>query len=191
MRSSASTRNPRPRSALRLLIVLAGEDHPKACTGRRLLRWGRVYRVPREDAGSPSPVVLDPYSPVPLCGADREAAARGGLLVVDCSWNRLSARGAFPGSERTGRPRTPHRRLPLLIATNPQHYGRAAQLNTVEALCGALYVLGRSDEAERVIAGFAGGEEFIEVNRDRLERYTRAVSPSEISAAEKLLFGRI
>jgi len=61
----------------------------------------------------------------------------------------------------------------------------------VEALCGALYVLGRSDEAERVIAGFAGGEEFIEVNRDRLERYTRAVSPGEISAAEKLLFGRI
>jgi rRNA small subunit aminocarboxypropyltransferase len=189
MRSSASTHNPRPRSALRLLIVLAGEDHPKACTGRRLLRWGRVERASREDSGSPAPVVLDPYSPTPLSGADRAAVARGGLLVVDCSWNRLSARGAFPGSERTGRSRTPHRRLPVLVATNPQHYGRVAQLNTVEALCAALYVLGRPDEAQKVIAGFAGGDEFLVVNRDRLESYSRAVAPGEIMVAEKTLFG--
>lgn len=189
MRSSASTRNPPPRSALRLLIVLAGEDHPRACTGRRLLRWGRVERVTREDAGSPTPVVLDPYSATPLSGSDQEAARRGGLLVVDCSWNRLAARGRFPGSERAGRPRTVHRRLPVLIATNPQHYGRAAQLNTAEALCAALYVLGRPEEAAKLISGFAGGDEFLEVNRERLERYSRAVSPGEVTAAERALFG--
>jgi pre-rRNA-processing protein TSR3 len=189
MRSSGSTLKHRPKAALRLLIVLAGEDHPKACTGRRLLRWRRAERVPREEASAPLPVVLDPYSPVPLSGADREMAEHGGLLVVDCSWNRLSARGAFPGPERRGRSVATHRRLPVLLATNPQHYGRVAQLNTVEAFSAALYVLGRPEEAEELISGFAGGHDFFEVNRDRFERYRSAARPDEVIAAEKLLFG--
>lgn len=189
MPSSGSTRNHRPRRTLRLLIVLAGEDHPRACTGRRLLKFGRAQRVPREDSGSPAPVVLDPFSRTPLSAADGETAERGGVLAVDCSWNRLSARGGFPGSGRTDPPRRAHRRLPVLIATNPQHYGRVAQLNTVEALGAALYVLGRPEEARELVAGFAGGEEFLTVNRERLERYRKAVGPDEVTAAEKLLFG--
>lgn len=191
MRSSGSTRKHRPDAALRLLIVLAGEDHPKACTGRRLLRWGRVVRVPREDARSPLPVVLDPYAPTPLSGADRATAEEGGLLVVDCSWNRLSSRGAFPGSTRGERPHGRHRRLPVLVATNPQHYGRVAQLNTVEAFCAALYILGRTDAAEQVIAGFGGGDEFLEVNRLRLDRYRGALRPDDVTAVEKALFGGV
>ncbi len=189
MRSSGSTRKPRRNAPLRLFVVLAGEDHPKACTGRRLLRWGRVVRVPREDASFPAPVVLDPYSPTPLSGADREAAEGGGLLVVDCSWNRLSSRGAFPGDAGRGRRHGTHRRLPVLIATNPQHYGRVAQLNTVEAFYAALYILGRTGEAQDLITGFAGGGEFLEVNRDRLDRYRDAAGPSEVTTAEKALFG--
>jgi pre-rRNA-processing protein TSR3 len=169
--------------------VLAGEDHPKACTGRRLLRWRRVVQVPREDASFPAPVVLDPYAPKPLSGVDHELAEGGGILVVDCSWNRLASRGAFPGEERRDRRHGTHRRLPLLIATNPQHYGRLAQLNTVEAFCAALYILGRAEEAENVIAGFAGGGEFLAVNRDRLDRYRRAEGPSDVLTAEKVLFG--
>jgi len=189
MRSSGSTRNPPRNSALRLLVVLAGEDHPKACTGRRLLRWGRVVRVPREIVGPPTPVVLDPYAPTPLSGSDRKSAREGGILVVDCSWNRLASRGSFPGTTPGKRPRGTHRRLPVLVATNPQHYGRVAQLNTAEAFCAALYILGREDEAEGIIAGLHGGDEFLEVNRDRLDRYRAAARPSDITAAEKVLFG--
>jgi pre-rRNA-processing protein TSR3 len=189
MGSSGSTLSPRRNAALRLLVVLAREDHPKACTGRRLLHWGRVVRVVDEDASTPPPVVLDPYSPVPLSGADRGLAQTGGLLVVDCSWNRLSSRGTFPGSPRKGRRHGTHRRLPFLIATNPQHYGRLAQLTTVEAFTAALYVLGREEEAKDLIAGFAGGDEFFEVNRARLDRYREATVPSDITAAEKALFG--
>ncbi|MGP8077239.1 MAG: ribosome biogenesis domain-containing protein [Thermoplasmata archaeon] len=189
MRSSPSTRNPRPRSRLRLLLVLAGEDHPKACTGRRLLRWKRVVRVSREDASPPEAIVLDPYAPTPLSGADREPAERGGVLAVDCSWNRLSERGSFPGEGTGSRPHRTHRRLPILIATNPQHYGRPTQLNTVEALSAALYVLGRAEEAGHLIEGFAGGDQFLLVNRDRLDRYRDAAGPADVAAAEKLLFG--
>jgi len=189
MGSSGSTPSPRRSAPLRLYVVLAQEDHPKACTGRRLLRWGRVRQVPHEDSSTSAPVVLDPYAPVPLSAADREVARAGGLLVVDCSWNRLSDRGSFPGAEGRARRHGTHRRLPMLIATNPQHYGRVAQLTTVEAFCAALSVLGRHEEAGTVIAGFAGGEEFLSVNRERLRRYQSASDASEVAAAEKSLFG--
>jgi len=189
MQSSGSTPSRRSQLPVRLLLVLAGEDHPKACTGRRLVRWGRARPFSAGRQGGAEPVVLDPYAPTPLSGADIESVRRGGLLVVDCSWNRLTARGRFPGEEdhrRTGKIR---RRLPWLIAANPQHYGRLTQLTTVEAFCGALFVLGREAEAKHVITGFAGGEEFLEVNRARLERYRHAPGPEEIRAAERELFG--
>jgi pre-rRNA-processing protein TSR3 len=189
MRSSGSTRSHRGRAALRLLIVLAGEDHPKACTGRRLLRWKRALRVPREGASFPQPIVLDPYSPTPLSAADLKTAERGGVLAVDCSWNRLASRGAFPQAAVGARSRGTHRRLPILIAANPQHYGRVAELNTVEALSAALSILGRVEEAEGLLDGFRGGTEFLEVNRKRLERYRLAASAAEVTTAEKFLFG--
>jgi len=191
MRSSGSTRKHRRDSAVRLLVVLTGEDHPKACTARRLLHWGRVEEVAREEGHFPGPVVLDPYAPAPLSAADDEAAGAGGLLVIDCSWNRLSSRGAFPGEEGRFRRHGVHRRLPLLIAANPQHYGRVAQLTSVEAFSAALYVLGRPAEAERVISGFAGGPDFLELNRTRFERYRAAPGPAEILAAEKELFANL
>jgi len=189
MRSSGNTPNRRSLSAVRLLVLLTGEDHPKACTGRRLLRWGRVRPFSSADSHSADPVVLDPYAPTPLSRADAETAQRGGLLVVDCSWNRLSARGSFPAQDGPLRLGRIHRRLPVLVAANPQHYGRITQLTTAEAFCGALAVLGRPAEATRVIAGFAGGNEFLEINRTRLDRYLQALGPDEILAAERELFG--
>ena len=190
MQSSGSTPNRRNRTAARLLVVLTGEDHPKACTGRRLLRWGRVRPFAGASHGRAEPVVLDPYAPTPLSPADEENVRRGGLLVVDCSWNRLSARGTFPVPDDIRRLGRIHRRLPMLVAANPQHYGRLTQLTTVEAFSGALAVLGRDVEAANVIAGFAGGDEFLEINRDRFHRYRRSAGPEEILAAEKDLFGR-
>ena len=135
-------------------------------------------------------MILDPYAPTPLSRADRESAEEGGLLVVDCSWNRLSARGAFPVRGRNLSPRGRRRRLPILVATNPQHYGRVAQLNTVEAFSAALAVLDRLDEAAHVIEGFHGGEEFLSVNRERLDRYRAAARPDDVADAERMLFGR-
>jgi len=189
MRSSGSTRSPRRSRPVRLLVEVTGEDHPKACTGRRLLHWRRATRANRAAEGTRSPIVLDPYAPTPLSPADGRMAAEAGILVVDCSWNRLSARGAFPGDEGRFRRAGTHRRLPVLVAANPQHYGRVAQLTTAEAFCAALYVLGRPEEAERVITGFAGAEEFLEINRARLDRYREARGPDEVIAAERSLFG--
>lgn len=188
MRSSRSTPSPSPRPALRLLLLLVGEDHPKACTGRRLVRRGWARPVGRigENEAKP-PVVLDPHAPNPLSRADLPAARAGGLLVVDCSWNRLAARGALPGP--AGRSSAIRRRLPILVAANPQHYGRLAELNSAEALAAGLYLLGFPRDAARVLEGFRGGAGFLEVNAERLERYRAAAGPEEIRAAERMLFG--
>ena len=187
MRSSASTPNP-PERPIRLGVVVVGDDHPRKCTGRRLVRLGLASEVATAAPPGDRPVVLDPYADVPLSVADRDRAEAGGLVAVDCSWNRLSARHA------TGLPRTATvrgavaRRLPMLIATNPQHFGRPGELNTAEALAAALVLLGRPSEAEALLAGFAGGPAFFEVNRERLDRYARARSPEELTLAERLAF---
>jgi len=188
MRSSGSTRK-RPDRRIRVGVVLVGDDDPRRCTGRRLIRLGLAREV--RDAAGPSdrPVVLDPYSAVPLTAADRTRASAGGLVAVDCSWNRLSA-------SRSGHPRSGGssigsgaRRLPILVAANPQHFGRLGELNTVEALAAALYLLGRPGEAVRLLSGFAGGPTFLELNRERLDRYARAQSVEELVESERALFG--
>ena len=187
MPSSGSTRSPRRSPSVRLYIALAREDHPKACTGRRLLRRGLAREVRQIDRISPAPVVLDPYAPDPLGRAERQLALRAGLLAVDCSWNRLTRRGGFPDAATPGP--ALRRRLPILIATNPQHYGRPAQLNTVEALAAALYLVGRPGDAARLLEGFSGSDSFLRVNAERLDAYALARDADGVRAAERRLFG--
>jgi pre-rRNA-processing protein TSR3 len=187
MRSSASTPSPSPKPAIPLLLLLAGEDHPKACTGRRLLHRGLVRPVRRVTGLHPPPVVLDPHAPLPLSRADRSTARRGGVLAVDCSWNRLAQRGGLPNAAND-RGRVA-RRLPLLIAANPHHYGRLAELNTVEALSAALYVLGQRAEAARLLNGFRGADGFLTINRERLDLYASRPTADAVRAAERTLYG--
>jgi pre-rRNA-processing protein TSR3 len=108
--------------------------------------------------------------------------------VVDCSWNRLSARGGFPDDGRIVAGAGVRRRLPVLVATNPQHYGRLAQLNTAEAFAAALVLVGRSDQAHEILAGFGGGDAFFEVNGSRLADYARAPDAESEQAVERRLF---
>jgi len=185
MRSSASTRSPPTRPGVRLLLLLGEEDNPKACTGRKLVRRGDARAVVGPIPEGQRPVVLDPHAARPLSPSDLEAARRGGLLAVDCSWNRIAARGALPPTITLG----PRRRLPLLIAANPQHYGRVNELNTAEALAAGLYVLGDPLRAAGLLGGFRGGPVFLDVNRERLERYRTAADADAVVAAERALFG--
>jgi pre-rRNA-processing protein TSR3 len=187
MRSSEDTPSPSPRPSIPLLLLLAGEDHPKACTGRRLLHRGLARPVRRIGRLRPVPVVLDPHAPDPLSAADRAAARRGGVLAVDCSWNRLAARGGLPVA--AGDEGGIHRRLPILVAANPQHFGRIAELNTVEALSAALYLLGQRAQAARILEGFRGAEGFLSINRERLDFYATRRTADAVRVAERKLYG--
>jgi pre-rRNA-processing protein TSR3 len=189
MRSSASTPNRPRRTEVPLLIVFADEDDPRRCSGRRLLRSGDAAEV---DASRPAPgdaVILDPHATTPLSLADRPAALRSGLLAVDCSWNRVGQTGAYPREIPWIRRLRHRRRLPWLLAGNPQHFGRLAELNTAEALAASLVVLGEADRGRRLLAVFPGGPSFFELNAVPLRAYQVATTPEGILRGESAGFG--
>ncbi len=185
MPSSRSTPNPSADPALPLFLLVVGDDHPKACTGRRLLHRGLVRSALRDVGPGGRPVLLDPYARTPLSRADLPSARSGGLLVVDCSWNRLADRRSL----RPPSPVAARRRLPYLLAANPQHFGRLGELNTVEAFAAALVVLGREPEARRLIEGFHGGAAFLTINEARFDRYRAAPAAEDVVAAERAIWG--
>lgn len=187
MRSSGSTLSL-PERPIRIGIVLVGDDQPRKCTGRRLVHLGLATEVRLPPGTRTRPVVLDPYARRPLTSADRPRVEADGLVAVDCSWNRLSSRHQRAGTSETIGRVPVGRRLPMLIAANPQHFGRLGELNTAEALAAALWLLGYPRQAARILAGFAGGPAFLDLNRERLDRYARASSPEELVREERSLF---
>ncbi|MCI4328062.1 MAG: DUF367 domain-containing protein [Thermoplasmata archaeon] len=163
MRSSASTPSPSPRTEVPLLLVFTGEDDPRRCSGRKLVRMREVTDVPVGRPPSSKVLLLDPHSETPLSRADRPRALATGLLTG------IRAR----------------RRLPWLVAANPQHHGRLAELNTAEAFAAALFVLGEPEKARRLLAPFAGGSTFFDLNAAAFVAYARADSAEGILRAER------
>jgi pre-rRNA-processing protein TSR3 len=188
MRSSGSTPSPSPERTVRLLLLFAGEDRPKACTGRRLVARRLAEAVGPGRAPRPAPVLLDPRSNVPLSGRDAAVARRGGLLGVDCSWNRLDQRGGYPDLAPWLSQIPTRRRLPFLLAGNPQHYGRLGELNTAEAMAAGLYLLGEPERARKILSGFGGGEAFFDLNREPLQSYATAADADELLREERSYF---
>ncbi|HYK94179.1 MAG TPA: DUF367 domain-containing protein [Thermoplasmata archaeon] len=185
MPSSGSTRSPSADRSVPLYLWVAGDDHPKACTGRRLLRAGAALPV------APAPfrgLLLDPHSPVPLSRGDR-GLARGGIAAVDCSWNRLGERGGYPAGPFDRVADRQRRRLPWMLAGNPQHFGRLGELNTAEALAAALWVLGRTGQARRVLDVVGAGDSFPSLNGELLSDYSLARGPTGIRRVEQDYFG--
>jgi pre-rRNA-processing protein TSR3 len=187
MRSLRSTPSPSAESRAPLFVRITGEDHPKACTGRRLVRQGLAREWKEGALHGRGPILLDPRAMDPLTALDAPRAAAAGLLVVDCSWNRLSQRGGFDPA-LSGLAHLTRRRLPWLLAGNPQHYGRVGELNTAEAFAGALDILGDPVAAERVLGTFAGGPGFLSLNARLLDAYRSARSVDELRAAEREFF---
>jgi rRNA small subunit aminocarboxypropyltransferase len=167
---------------------VAGEDHPKICTGRRLIRRRLALPLSPERTPRRPPVLLDPHAEDPLGPGDRRPAEEGGVLGVDCSWNRLEARGGYPEAALWLKKVRTRRRLPWLVAANPQHYGRLGELNTAEAFAAALWLLGEPDRALSLIEAFPGGATFLRINRARFDAYAEAPTPDALRAAEASLF---
>lgn len=123
-------------------------------------------------------VVLNPFSEVAFSPADRERVETYGLVGLDCSW-------AHAAKVMLKHVRGTSRCLPLLIAGNPVNFGKATQLSTVEALAGALYIVGFDEQAGELLSVFKWGHTFLELNHERLESYKKARDSTEIVALQK------
>lgn len=108
---------------------------------------------------------------------------------MDCSWNRLGDRGAFPPSVAGWLRGLTPRRLPYLLAANPHHYGRMGELNTAEALGASLCLTVGREAAEEYFGRLAGGTHFLSLNEGPLEEYLSAGTPTEILEVEARYFG--
>jgi pre-rRNA-processing protein TSR3 len=163
---------------IRLFALMEREDDPKKCTAAKLVRLGYVHEVAHIGRIPRGALVLDPEAEKALSREDLSSARKLGILVLDCSWNKLSR---FP-KVRKG---LKHRGLPFLLAANPTNFGKAQKLSTAEALSASLYILGEKDQAERLMSRFKWGETFISINRDWLEAYAAAETSTEVVEAQR------
>ena len=163
---------------IRLYALMEHEDDPKKCTASKLVRLGdlkestQVRFIPR------GALVLDPEAQKALSREDLGAANRFGILVLDCSWNKLAK---FPKVKAGLR----HRGLPFLLAANPTNFGKPQRLSSAEALAAALYILGEKSHAGHLMSRFKWGPGFISINRERLEAYAAASTSAEVVAEQK------
>lgn len=165
----------------RLVILTRGEDDPKLCTAERLIRRGKALRISRVDEIEDCSVVLNPYAHSYLKQSDRVWIEKCGLVAIDVSWKEGIG---FLKSVGRGI----HRVLPILIAVNPVNYGKPFKLSTVEALAAALIITGFHSEAIDILEEFKWGRQFIEVNGDRLSRYSATLTDEDVDRVQKEIF---
>jgi pre-rRNA-processing protein TSR3 len=158
---------------VRLFALMAREDDPRKCTASKLLRLGELREAKHIERIPGGAIVLDPEAEKALSREDLGAARKFGILVLDCSWNKLAK---FP-RVRAG---LKHRGLPLLLAANPTNFGKPQRLSSAEALAASLYILGEKEHAERIMGKFRWGSVFIDINRERLEAYSAASTSAEV-----------
>lgn len=164
--------------AIRLYALMEREDDPKKCTAAKLVRFGKAREVTVASKVPRGAIVLDPESEKALSGEDAGAAGRYGLLVLDCSWNKLSK---FPVI-RSG---LEHRALPFLLAANPTNFGKPQRLSSAEALAASLFIMGERAHAEDLMNLFKWGPVFLDINRERLEAYASAKNSTEVVRAQQ------
>ncbi len=170
---------------VRIYVIDLHEDDPSKCTAKRMVRAGVAVETRRPPRGT---LLLDPYSQMPLSPLDRVILEMRGVTVVDASWRQLSP-SRF--ERLVGRSRVVRRRLPLLFAANPAHYGIAFKLSSLEAVAAALYITGFKDEAERLVALYKWGLTFLTLNQELLEEYSRAGGTDEVLEVEADVLSQI
>jgi pre-rRNA-processing protein TSR3 len=138
-----------------------------------LIRLVRQIRfLPRRAA------VLNPLSKIAFSPADRERIENFGLAALDFSWEHAE-KALLKNLRGTSRC------LPYLIAGNPVNFGNPTKLSTVEALVAALYIAGFKEEANRLLSIYTWGHTFIELNKERLESYSKAKDSTAVVELQK------
>lgn len=156
-----------------LFAIIEGEDDPKKCTARKLVRMrlAKLVEDPQKLPGEA--IVLNPLAEKAISRTDRRRAEISGIVVLDCSWRRLES---FPKIRKDLR----HRALPYLLSANPVSYGRPCTLSSAEALAAALWIIGEREQAKLIMSKFGWGETFISLNRDLLEAYASAADSAAV-----------
>ena len=155
-----------------LHLYHADQCDPKKCTGKKLARFD-LARLHKSPGTLPRRAIfLDPFAEQALSPADD---VKNGIVVLDCSWEEVER--VFPVIQKL---MMRHRALPYLLAANAVNFGKPFKLSSVEAFAAALYILGEKEQAALILNKFKWGPVFIDLNREPLERYSKAKDSTEV-----------
>lgn len=157
-------------SKIRLGVIMMKQDDPKKCTAAKMVKFGLALQQ-KHLPKSASATVLNPYAESSLVGADAKSIRS--ITCIDCSWRLAQKEFDRPWKGM-------HKKLPPLLAGNPVNYAKVHKLSTVEALAGALFILGRTEQAHTLLSKFVWGHTFYELNAQLLADYAKLKDPAEI-----------
>jgi pre-rRNA-processing protein TSR3 len=158
---------------VRVVVYHARQCDPKKCTALKLSRHGLIRIVSQLRFLPKRAIVLNPFSETAFSPADRQRIEQHGLVALDCSWEHAE-------KVLSGHVRGTSRCLPLLVAGNPVNFGKPTKLTTVEALAAALIIADFQEEARELLSVFTWGHTFLDLNGERLEKYSTAKNSAEV-----------
>ena len=158
--------------------IWLAQDDPKKNTAVRLSRRGdlklheKFNQLPRRG------IILEPLCGKVLGPEDHALLVNeGGALVgLDCSWAHIEE----SVSEVMRKTKLQGRMLPLLLAANPVNWGKPGKMTTAEALAASLYLVGKEEQARKLLSAFRWGEQFFILNKEPLDAYREAKTSSEL-----------
>lgn len=148
---------------------------PKKCTAKRMVKFGLAKPVSGKIRAPPGAIVLSPFAEKAFSPEDARHASRG-LIVVDITWTNIDGFPKFRGAKE--------RALPYLLAANPVNWGRPMELNSAEAVFAALTILGETEQAESFLGRFNWAPEFLRLNGELLEAYSKASNSTEVAGIQ-------
>lgn len=164
--------------AIRLYVYAMHQDDPKKCTSAKMCRMKLAYPLYRLSSIHPKMIILDPTSNSTF--TPKEDLAQG-LVVIDCSWQRVEEVFSYRIKGR-------RLRLPLLLPANPVNYGQVGRLSSLEAAAAALYITSNKAQAEDLLKLYKWGPAFMTLNKDLLDAYSEAVSEEDVLEVERKTF---
>jgi len=132
------------------------ECDPKKCTAIKLKKFNLLVIINKIKGYLRNSVILNPSASKEISIDDRKLILKYGLIVIDCSWNKLPNlwNSSFLHD----------RKLPHLIAANPTNYGVWEKLSSAEALAAALFITKFTTYADLILSKFSWGIQFKKLN---------------------------
>jgi pre-rRNA-processing protein TSR3 len=166
-----------------IFTVELREDDPAKCTSAKMRKFHLARSISMNKISRES-IVLNPFSSESVLNSDRSIALRGGIVVIDCSWVKVS--GTFNKHLKGYQ-----RRLPTLMAGNPTNYSKLDSLSSLEAASATMYILGFENLAERLLSLYKWGETFHSLNINALKDYSIATNQEELRRIETDYFPQL
>ena len=153
---------------MKINLLMFYQDDPKKCTAAKLIKFGLAKKITKSQSKT---VLLHPFAEKTLF--NHEKSFFNSITGIDCSWALAEQvfQKNFIGLSR---------KLPPLLAGNPVNYSKINKLTTVEAIAGAVYILGEKELSQKLLEKFNWGHTFLELNENLLNDYQKANSDEQV-----------